>query len=140
MLFRSNLYIKNLFFYIFFFNVQNKYNIKNDDVLSDPYAVLTTIDLQFMTCTQSITRIGETHPTSNHQPPNASSVKVELYYENDDSIIPLPPFLASYSSSKTRTTYDTLPSLVSITRMEHCIYCCSDFYWMISLLMCCMEL
>ena len=96
-------------------------------VLSDPYAVLTTIDLQFMTCTQSITRIGETHPTSNHQPPNASSVKVELYYENDDSIIPLPPFLASYSSSKTRTTYDTLPSLVSITRMEHCSYFCSDF-------------
>ena len=95
--------------------------------LSDPYAVLTTIDLQFMTCTQSITRIGETHPTSNHQPPNASSVKVELYYENDDSIIPLPPFLASYSSSKTRTTYDTLPSLVSITRMEHWSYCCSDF-------------
>ena len=89
------------------------YNDNDDDVLSDPYAVLTTIDLQFMTCTQSITRIGETHPTSNHQLPNASSVKVELYYENDDSIIPLPPFLASYSSSKTRTTYDTLPSLVS---------------------------
>ena len=89
-----------------------------------------------MTCTKSILRIGErpdkkrklrnsnnniediginsdNKKIENGSPPPSSKFynKVHLYYETDESITPLPPFLSMYISSKTRTIYDQMPSL-----------------------------
>lgn len=84
----------------------------------DPFALLANIDLQFMTCVRSTIRIGEVdeHQITSKNNKNTSGTtcrpkKVFVWYENEEAFLPLPPFLASYSSSKTRTIYDALPSV-----------------------------
>jgi energy-coupling factor transporter transmembrane protein EcfT len=100
-----------------------------------PVAMLINIDCQFMTCTQSIHRIGElSHKKRQQQQQQRKQeqhrehheaekettdieitggfAKVPLYYETTTSILPLPPFLSSYLSATTRTVFDKLPSIL----------------------------
>ena len=128
----------------------------------DQSALLMSIDLQFMTCVRSTTRIAElltkeknktdkmkrkargrgiipgtgqnahtaddddndddgdatnneVHPSS----PLYKPTKVSMWYENDASIVPLPPFLAHYTSAKTRTAFDMHASLVHHVSSRH---------------------